>query len=146
MAKKRETAETAETTPHLPKLLSGSCGKVECESAIANTVNYLLERESAATTYIRLKQLEYAVSAALSNLKEDAFNSVGESLGGLASGELDGHVVSISYPKVTTYSPAVAALKEQQAKTLKALQAVEIAEGLATVELGKGVLTVKLRD
>jgi hypothetical protein len=66
-------------------------------------------------------------------------------LTGGTSGEYLGNKIAISYPVVTTYSPAVAALKAQHKLELEALQAKERAEGLTSEESGAGRITVTLK-
>jgi hypothetical protein len=124
---------------------SPNAGKGELEQRAVRLVTTALEAHDAADVYLALKQIEHVVKTALDTAKRPAFDGFGRHLTGGTSGEYLGNKIAISYPVVTTYSPAVAALKAQHKLELEALQAKERAEGLTSEESGAGRITVTLK-
>jgi hypothetical protein len=121
-------------------------GKAEIEEIVRKFIETNLEITDSGTLYLHLKQLEYAIKTGIEQLKEQAFNSLGEHLGGASSGKLFGHDVSIAYPNEWHYSSAVDDLKERQKKELAGLQNQERQIGIARQVQGKGRITITLRE
>jgi hypothetical protein len=126
--------------------IQSTSSKADLENWIREFIRTNLEYVDSGTLYIHLKEIEYAIKQGIENLKEQAFTSLGEQLGGLNSGRLLGHQVSISYPNEWHYSPAVDKLKENQKKTLTELQEREKREKIAKQIQGQGRITVTIRD
>jgi hypothetical protein len=123
-----------------------SLNKAEIEVEVQRFIETGLEQSDSGTLYVFMKQLEYAIKTSIEHLKDGAFNSLGEHLGGLSSGRFLGHDVSISYPSEWHYSQAVETLKETQKKELTQLQDQEKQNNTARRVQGKGRITVTLRD
>ena len=121
-------------------------GKAEIEEAVRRFIQINLDTTDLATLYVYLKQMEFAVKTGIEHLKEQAFDSLGQQLGGLSSGKFLGHDVVISYPGEWNYSPAVDSLKERHKKELGGLQEQERQMGMARRVHGKGRITVTLRE
>jgi|GEM_PF-2589439 len=143
------TPDTATTyladDPLLAELTTRSCSKTEIEDLVQRFIEEGLEFTDSGSLFLLLKQLKYAAEHGIEQLKEHAFNALGEQLGGLQSGDVMGHEVLISYPREWHYSPAVDDLKEQQRQTLVALQDREKEEGVAKQMPGRGRITITLR-
>lgn len=120
--------------------------KAEIEEAARRFIEANLEITDSATLYVHLKQIEYAVKIGLEHLKDQAFDSLGERMDGLTSGEFLGHAVAICYPNEWHYSPTVNDLKEQHKKELAGLQEQERQIGVARQIHGKGRITVTLKE
>lgn len=137
---------TVELPTLLDDVLTRSCSKAEIERATQDFIHESLEEMDSGTLFVLLKQMKYAAEHGIEQLKEQAFNSIGDWLGGLSTGEMLGHGVAICYPKEWHYSSAVDELKEQQKEELSRLQDREKREGVAKQMMGKGRLTVSLRE
>ncbi|MEO5929175.1 MAG: hypothetical protein ABIR47_04530 [Candidatus Kapaibacterium sp.] len=121
-------------------------GKAGIEEAVRKFIELNLEQTDSRTLYIYLKQMEYAIKTSIDQVKDRAFDSFGEYLGGATSGKVMGHNVVITYPNEWHYSSAVDDLKGKQKKELAALQEKEKAEKIARQIPGKGRITVTLRE
>lgn len=126
--------------------LMRSLSKAEIELVVRDFIDLRLETTDSGVLFLLFKQAEFAIKMGLEALKKSAFDALGQHLGGMTSGTLYGHVVSISYPREWSYSPAVEGLKEQHKKQLAELQEQEKTEGVARQVLGKGRIVVTLRD
>lgn len=125
---------------------NGTFCKWEIEERMKKFIAANLEYTDSGSLYICLKQLEYAVKVGVENLKEQAFEALGNELGGLTSGKFLGQDVSICYPQEWHYTKAVECLRERQKTELARLQDEEKASGAARQIPGKARLTITLRD
>lgn len=114
------------------------------EVGVEEWLNNELLVSDAATAFLKLKQLEYALEVAMKKLKPLAFNSIGEKLGGAMSGVLFGHSIQMYYPSSWVYSPAIKELVEHQKTALEIAQLNEQQEGKAHKIDGNGVLKITL--
>jgi hypothetical protein len=123
-----------------------SHSKAEIEELVQKFIEDRLAYTDSGSLYVFMKQLEYAIKTGIEHLKDGAFDSLGEHLGGLSSGKFLSHDVVISYPNEWHYSQAVDNLKEVQKKELTQLQEQEKQNNIARRVQGKGRITVTLRD
>ena len=108
-------------------------------------LNDALEIHTAGDLWVFLKQVEAFVDSAKDKLKEAAYGSLAEAMGGSVKGTVLGHEVKLTAPSRWVYSDEVRKLEAQQKLDLKALKAAEEAEGTAQKTSPTPTITVTLR-
>lgn len=108
-------------------------------------LNDALEFHPAGDLWVLLKQTEAFIDSAKEKLKEAAYASLAEAMGGSVNGTILGHGVKLTAPARWVYSDEVRKLEAQQKLDLKALKAAEEAEGTATKTSPTPTITITLR-
>jgi hypothetical protein len=119
--------------------------KTQIEAFIEGWLNDRLIEEDPAPLYVKIKQIEAAVKAALDRLNAQAFEDAGMKFGGLSAGTIAGQKVELTYPKKWIYSEKIFALEEEQKTALDIAKKREQIDGIAHQEPQKGIMRVSIK-